>query len=367
MSEFAFVVLGRLDQVTGGYLFDRRLIEELRDAGRRVRVIELDPAGADAALAALPDGMLTVVDGLTLPALGETAAAAAGRLRVVGFVHHPLADETALPAAEVRRLARLEAAILPLLHGVVCPSRRTASAVAAYGVARERIAVTPPGLDKPACTRQRRGPVRRLLCVGNIIPRKGYEVLVEALARIADLDWTLTCVGSLERDAETTRSLRRQVSASGLGGRIVLIGEQRGESVAAAFEAADAFVLASHHEGYGMVCAEAMAHGLPQVTTAAGAIPEVVPPEAGLLVAPGDAAAFARSLRRLITEPGLAARLSTAALTAAKRLPSWPEAALGWGMAVVKLAASPRHDGIPPRGGPLYNLRRGDAERGARE
>lgn len=336
-SELALVVLGRLDQVTGGYLFDRRLVDELRAAGRRVRAIELDP-GDPAALAALPDEAVAVIDGLALPALAGVITTEAARLRLVGFVHHPLAEETGLSPAEAYRLARLEGAVLPRLRGIVCPSRRTAAAVAAYGVAAARVAVAPPGVDRPARPPLRSGPVRRLLCVANVVPRKGHDVLVRALTGIAELDWRLDCIGSLERDPETVRQLRRQIAHSGFGERIVLAGEQPPEAVAAAYGAADAFVLATHHEGYGMACAEAMAYGLPQVTTAAGAIPELVPPEAGLLVAPGDSDGLAAALRRLIAVPGLASRLAAGARAAAARLPSWPDATACWVAAVDRLA-----------------------------
>ena len=116
-------------------------------------------------------------------------------------------------------------------------------------------------------------------------------MLVEALARIRDLDWHLLCVGSLERDPPTAQMIRRMISAAGLERRITLAGEWPPQSVTHAYRTADAFVLPSFHEGYGMVFAEAMAHGLPLIATTAGAIPETVSLEAALLVPPGDSAA----------------------------------------------------------------------------
>jgi glycosyltransferase involved in cell wall biosynthesis len=106
------------------------------------------------------------------------------RLRLVGIVHHPLAEETGLSPAAAERLIRLETAALQHFRGVVCPSPRTAAAVASYGISRDRIFVIPPGTvspDRPL--RPRRGPVRSLLCVGSVIPRKGHGILVAALAR----------------------------------------------------------------------------------------------------------------------------------------------------------------------------------------
>ena len=117
-------------------------------------------------------------------------------------------------------------------------------------------------------------------------------MLVEAAGRIRDLDWNLLCVGSLKRDPTTARLVRRMISAAGLEGRITLAGEWPPQSVAHAYRKADAFVLPSFHEGYGMVFAEAMAHGLPLIATTAGAIPDTVSRKAALLVPPGDLPAW---------------------------------------------------------------------------
>ena len=129
------------------------------------------------------------------------------------------------------------------------------------------------------------------------------------------------------------------ISAAALDGRIVLAGEWAPEQLARAYRAADVFVLPSFHEGYGMAFAEAMAHGLPIVATTAGAIPDTVPHEAGLLVAPGDAAALAEALRRVIVRPGLADRLAAGSKAAGARLPDWPQVTEQWERAVDRLAA----------------------------
>jgi len=343
MTELVFIVPGRLDQITGGYLFDRHIVEGLRAGGRDVRVIELTvrhPQADATTLAGLGDGAKTVVDGLALANLGEVLAAAARRLRLVAFVHGPLAQETGLSPAEAKQAAQLEAALLLRLRGVLCPSRRTAAAVESYGVSRDRIAIVPPGTAKPnKHLRPRRGPVRALLCVANLVPRKGHRLLVEALARLRALDWNLLCIGSLERDPPTVRSVRQMISAAGLGRRITLLGEQPAHTVAHAYRAADAFVLPSFHEGFGMAYAEAMAHGLPVIGTVAGAIPETVPRAAGLLVPPGDPTALARALRRVIAEPALAARLAAGSRAAGARLPEWPQATEEWERAFDRLSA----------------------------
>ena len=342
-DEITFVVPGRLDQLTGGYLFERHIVEGLRARGRVVRVIELstrDPMADGAMIAAIPDGARTVVDGLALTSLGEVVAAQAHRLRVIAFVHGPLAQETDLPLAAAQRAALREAGLLSTVRGILCPSRRTAAAVEGYGISSERVAVVSPGTAKPKRpSRLRRGPVRALLCVANLVPRKGHELLVEAMAQIVDLDWSLTCIGSLERDRATVRSVRRKILATGLGRRITLAGECPPQAVERAYQQADAFILPSFHEGYGMVYAEAMVHGLPVIATTAGAIPETVPHQAGLLVPPGNPLALARAARRVIAQPALAAGLAAGSRAAGALLPCWSQATEAWEAAFDRLAA----------------------------
>src|SRR5689334_9804776 len=200
-----FIVPGRLDQITGGYLFDRRIVEGLRAAGREVEVAELEGSFPDAdaagfrALAAtlgsLPDGAPAVIDGLALAASESCLTRESARLRLVAFVHHPLALETGRTDAEARHYATLEGRLLPLFRGVICPSPRTASEMVSYGVARVEMA--PPGVEKPDALPPRRRPgAVQLLSVATLTPRKGHLVLIDALARLTALDWRLVLIGS---------------------------------------------------------------------------------------------------------------------------------------------------------------------------
>src|ERR1700730_12934136 len=112
MTELVFVVPGRLDQLTGGYLYDRHIIDGLRSRGRIVKVIELSPKDRETASADLADGTTTVIDGLALPDLEQPVIAEWRRLRLVALIHHPLAEETGLSRAAAERLIRLGAVAL---------------------------------------------------------------------------------------------------------------------------------------------------------------------------------------------------------------------------------------------------------------
>ncbi len=350
-APLAMVVPGSLDQLTGGYLFDRHIVEGLRAAGRCVRVIELpghhpdaDAAtreAASAALQTLPDDSIAVLDGLALPGCVDAVSIHAARLRLLGFIHHPLSLETGLEPAQAERLAALEHDLWPQLRGLLCPSAHTAHCLAAAGIAPSGIAVVPPGTERPVHPGPARqpGPVLQLLSVGSVVPRKGHALLVEALAGLADLPWHLTCIGSLDRDRDAVAGLRAAIDTFRLGDRVTLAGEQPPAALEAAWSAADAFVLPSSHEGYGMAYAEAMVRGLPVIGTTAGAIPDTVPASAGLLVAPGDVDALRGALRSVLVDPLLRARLAAGALRAADALPDWPEAVRRWAEAADRLAA----------------------------
>jgi glycosyltransferase involved in cell wall biosynthesis len=154
---------------------------------------------------------------------------------------------------------------------------------------------------------------------------------------IADLDWELLCVGSLERDPAEAAALHQAIARHGLGARVTLAGEWPPERLGEAYQAADIFVLASFLEGYGMAFAEALAHGLPIVATRGGAIPDTVPESAGLLVPPGDAPALAAALRRLLTDAALRRELAAGAASAGATLPSWDDTVRLWGEAFDRL------------------------------
>jgi glycosyltransferase involved in cell wall biosynthesis len=207
----------------------------------------------------------------------------------------------------------------------------TARTLAAdFGVPADRIAVAMPGTDPAVRAAGSADGTVALVAVGSVVPRKGYDVLVCALeidVAAHDPDWHLHIVGALDRSSSTVDALRDQIARAGLGGRIEIAGPKSREALDGFYDRADIFVLASHYEGYGMVLAEALARGLPIVTTTGGAAAETVPDGAALKVSPGDPRALQQALRRLMDDAGLRARLSDAAWAAGQQLPRWSDTA----------------------------------------
>jgi glycosyltransferase involved in cell wall biosynthesis len=338
VGHFVFAVPGDLATPTGGYAYDGRMITELGDLGWQIDLLDLGEgfpwpgeamrSAALARLLAVPAGRLIVVDGLALGVLPETASQLAGRNPIVALVHHPLALEWGLSVEQADALRISERAALAAVQGVVVTSGATAQLVASdYGVPGKRITVARPGSDPAPLARGSQDGAVRLLSVGAIVPRKGYDILIAALAMLGDLSWRLTIAGDLTRDRNCTAQLDADIAHYALGDRVEALGAVSAQRLAALYAGADVFVLASRFEGYGMAYAEAIAHGLPVIGSNTGAIPDTVPPTAGLLVAPGDISASAQALRRVIGDSDLRQRLANGARSAASQLPTWRQSA----------------------------------------
>ena len=202
--------------------------------------------------------------------------------------------------------------------GVIATSPATARDLNQhYGIHSEIVQVVLPGTDRIRGLESRSqrsvddcNPVH-LLSVGSIIPRKGFHDLIPALEPLIDLPWTLSIAGDTSRNPEAYERLMMDIKYFHLEGRINVLGVVSHEELENLYAKADIFVLASLFEGYGMVYAEAMAHGLPIIATTGGAIPDTVPQSAGLLVAPGDIPALTMALKKLILDGSCRALLSS--------------------------------------------------------
>ena len=343
-----FVVPGDLETRTGGYGYDREILAGLRERGWIVHVVSLPgdypfPSARDRdegarIFADIPEGSRVLVDGLAFGALPRVAICEQDRLMLIALVHHPLGLETGLDAADASTLVASEREALTAAVGVVVTSPRTVSAGEGLGVSTDRIVVVEPGTPSvPVARGGSPGPLR-MLCVASLTPRKGHDTLLDALERLSDVDWRLTIVGDCDRASEHGARVKARSAASLMQGRIAIAGELTGAALESAYDEADLFVLPTHYEGYGMVVAEALAHGIPVVSTPTGAIPELVGDAAGILVTAGDAAALAGALRSVITDLGRLSRLRQGAVARRASLRTWPVACAAMEQALMRFA-----------------------------
>jgi glycosyltransferase involved in cell wall biosynthesis len=316
---------------SGGNRYDRRVcagllatrdVHEIAIAGTWPHPSPAARAALAAALGELPGGATVLLDGLVAGAVPDVLEPAARRLRLVVLVHLALGDETGLSPDDAASLSALEGRTLHAAAAVIATSAGAAARLTnLYGLPPGRVHVAPPGVD-PAPLAVPSEDGGRLLCVAAVTPRKGQDVLVDALARCADLTWTCTCVGALDR----APGFARQVQT----GRARFAGPLVGAALDAAYADADLFVLPSRAETYGMVVTEALARGLPVLATAVDGVPEALgaAPDGtlpGRLVPPDDPAALAGAIRRWLTDAGWRDGLRDAAGKRRQTLKSWDE------------------------------------------
>ena len=318
---------------SGGNAYDRRVCRGLAAAGWTVHVHEVPGswpwpdapsyvALADA-LSGISDRALVLVDGLVASPAPEVLVPEAGRLRLVALVHMPLGEGTAHDGVRER-----EGAVLSAAASVVTTSawaRRVLLQL--YSLPGNRVHVAEPGVDVAELA-PGTATAGALLSVAAVIPGKGHDVLLDALATLTGLRWQCLCVGSLERDPIFVERLRRRVVAGGMDDRVRFSGPQAGAELAGSYSAADVLVLPSRAETYGMVVAEALARGLPVVAADVGGVPEALGHGAdgvrpGLLVPPDDAAALGEALQAWLEDTDLRRRLRRAARERRESLAGW--------------------------------------------
>jgi glycosyltransferase involved in cell wall biosynthesis len=331
--HFALIIYGSLDTVSGGYLYDRKLVAHLRACGDSVDVISLpwrsyaehlgDNRDADQLAERVGGADVLLQDELNHPSLIALNRRLRGRLPIVSIVHHLRVSER--HAAELTRAhALVERAYLRTCDAFVFNSQTTRAAVAALlGASRPHIVAYPAGdrFNDALFTPRALGAPPVALFVGNVIERKGLHTVIDALADAPE--WRLRIVGRESVEPGYVARVRTKIDALGLAHRVTWLGALDDTALAREYAQADALAVPSQYEGFGIVYLEAMGFGVPVIASRGGAAGEIVEDGVnGVLVDPDDARAVADGLRAL-SDPARHARMRIAARARYDAHPTW--------------------------------------------
>jgi len=328
--RIAWVIYGELEQVSGGYIYDRLVVEQLRALGDQVTIVSLTPGAVHSPELCAQDFDAVVGDELCFRDLVGLFAGKFSSLRRLLLIHH-LSGWEQPAGAERADLLALEKAAIDAADACVATSHVTADRLFSEGLAR-RVHVAEPGADRlprPQTGGQEPSGARlRLLFIGNIVRRKRVLELCEAFSRLVTTNVELALVGA-EPEADYAALVRELVARAEVSARVRFFGSLPAAAVAEQLERADALVLPSALEGYGMVLSEALWAAVPVIAARVGAAERLVGTTgAGLLYDPDDAGGLGATLGAFVGDAALRSQLRRAAWQSADSLPRWRDTAL---------------------------------------
>ena len=363
--RIALVVAGDLDSISGGYLYDRKLVSYLEDCGHAVEVVSLPVASYSRQLlenvrsssGRLAEFDVVVEDGLAHPSLLRanrnldtpvvalvhilrsqavdgssrpiSEAGPAGRIQSIGSGLITAVERRFVTAAERRFVTTIERRFLEGVDAAIHNSEATRSDARLLG-APHRDVVAPPGGDRfdpevgedEIRRRARDGPIE-ICFLGSVVERKGLDLLVEGLARTS-VDWRLCVVGDEAVEPGYVRRVRRRIDERGIDDRVTFEGRLPDAAVAERLRTSSVLAVPSRYEPYGIAFLEGMSFGcVPIATNRGGASEFVADGTAGMVVAP-DPASIADALERLGDRERLAS-MGIAARRTYERQPTWEE------------------------------------------
>lgn len=333
---------------TGGYRYVCNMAAALEAAGHETRIdlmpgdfldVDVRAIGSLGKRLKKKNSGRVVLDGLASAGLAGLDARRLPRPAPILLVHHVFADDPDLGPMHRSRLAQAERVALERCAGVIATSRATAARLKELGARDERLHVVragTPSLPRNSDGARRDGPPR-LLCVGPVVPSRGHDILIEALATLGGRDWHCRCVGTVRGARGWVRRLQTRTAELGLAERIEWAGELEGPGREAAWQEADLLVLSSRYDGCAMVVDEAMARGVPVITTRTGALAEPLSDGGGWIVPPGDGAALASALSEALDNPEQRRTIAANALATASGRPGWERQATAFVQAMGRL------------------------------
>jgi glycosyltransferase involved in cell wall biosynthesis len=344
--HIGFVIYGSLETVSGGYLYDRKLIDYFRRQGDQVDMLSLPwrsyashlgdnlSSALFRRLSNLPVDIL-LQDELNHPSLFWLNR----RLRTqvtyptIAVIHH-LRSAERRPSWQNWLYRQVECRYLSSLDGFIYNSQATRRVVETMAGTGHPGVVALPGKDLSHSTLPEEEIIRRasepgplrLVFLGNVIPRKGLHTLLRALNRLPRGKWRLSVIGDLIMDKKHVRSLQRLVKSAGLSNDVDFLGQLDQTALFSHLMESHVLVVPSYYEGFGIAYLEGMGFGLPSIAAQSGGAGELITHgENGYLIHAGDIQALADYLATWVDDRRLLINMSLAALERYRKHPTWED------------------------------------------
>jgi len=337
--KLGLIIYGSLDTLSGGYMYDRKLVEYLRAQGDSVEIISLPWRNYASHLTdnfsfKLPLNLdILIQDELNHPSL---IAANRGKhpYPIVSLVHHLRCSELR-PKWHNDLYRVVEKKYLQSVDGFIFNSQTTKGVVnRLIGNSKPEVVAYPPAdrfgeaiSEKEIKTRATCDPLK-ILFLGNIIERKGLHTLLNALLILPPSSFILDIVGSLSSEPEYTKQIQGFITKNNLSSLVFLHDSLDNEPLKQKLQQSHILIVPSSYEGFGIVYLEGMAFGLPAIGTTTGAAGEIIEPgKTGYLIEPNDSAVLASHISSLAQDRALLTQLSLNARMRYIQQPSWNETA----------------------------------------
>ena len=339
--RIGFLLSGSLDTITGGYIYDRKLVEFLQGSGHQVEIlpitVPLNVSKLFKGLRSLETGIYDVLledelDHRALIQINRTLKTN-GECPIVSIVHNLHSLEFGVRKQDGWDMS-LEREYLDTVDGFVFNSRTTRRAVENLAGSGYRGVIAPPGGDRlpggiseagiseRAC---KPGPLR-ILFLANLLPNKGLQVLLNAIAGLPEDKFVLTVIGNQSTDLIYANKIASQIRRLGLEDKVNFSGTRDDAALAAGLLENHVMAVPSFYEGFGIAYLEGMAFGLPAIATTSGAAGEIIRDgENGFLIEPGDSASLAQRLQELDENRELLSQMGINALRRFKEQPTWAD------------------------------------------
>ncbi len=342
--KIGLVIYGSIDSLSGGYLYDRMLVDYLRSQGDDVQIISIPSKyyysnfadNWSRELAEIMNGIdidLMLQDELNHPSLFRLNRKLRKTYPIISIVHHLRSNELHNSVANwiYRKTERM---YLNSVDGYIFNSDTTKESVEKLTHSNKPYVVSKPGGDrfndkvtkKFIETRIASNDRLNIIFIGNLIPRKQLMVLIEALYLIDSNLWHLNVVGNMEIDTKYSGIVKERIKFLGMDRNVTFSGVLSDKDLLEQLKCSDVLAVPSSWEGFGIVYLEGMAFGLPAIASTEGAAKEIINHgENGYLIDTGDNETLASHLRLLIEDRHTLTRMSTNALDTYANYPTWQD------------------------------------------